>query len=85
MGQRIDGLMTKGRSDDYRAGHRRTVRACIAWLHREAETMNDPRARMLLNGAAFSLGVDAAAKRRGCTCPTHDRPIFRKNCPFHTR
>lgn len=36
----------------------RGVRSCIAWLHAHADTMNDPHARRVLNGAAFSLGVD---------------------------
>lgn len=33
------------------------VRACIAWLHQYADTMNDPHARAVLNTAAHGLGV----------------------------
>jgi hypothetical protein len=37
------------------------VRACIAWLHREADLMNDPHARQILNSAAHGLGCDKAS------------------------
>lgn len=52
----------KGRSAEFRAGHRRAIRAAVTWLHEEASRMNDPRARDLLNGAGFGLGC--AASRR---------------------
>lgn len=35
------------------------LRAAVAWLHAEAETMNDPKARAVLNSAAHGLGVIA--------------------------
>lgn len=44
------------RSPDYRRGHRAALRAAIAFLHAEAERMNDPAARARLNGAAHALG-----------------------------
>jgi len=31
----------------------------VAWLHAEAESMNDPKARAVLNSAAHGLGVAA--------------------------
>lgn len=34
------------------------VRRAITWLHEEAKKMNDPRATVVLNNAAFHLGVD---------------------------
>ena len=42
---------------DYERGHQDATREIIAWLHTEALQMNDPHARGILNGAAFSLGV----------------------------
>jgi hypothetical protein len=39
----------------------RGVRACIAWLHARADTMNDPHAKSVLNSAAFNLGRDKPA------------------------
>jgi trans-2-enoyl-CoA reductase len=51
------------RSHPYRQGHRNGIKAAIAWLEREARTMNDPYARRLLFGASFSLGVAARIAR----------------------
>ena len=34
------------------------VRAAITWLHEEAKKMNEPKARQILNDAAFHLGQD---------------------------
>lgn len=79
--RRREGLIVKDRPAAYRAGHRRAVRACVAWLHREAASMANPHARALLNEAAFHLGQDAAHRRRGCTCTTHGR--WREECPMH--
>lgn len=45
------------RSDDYEAGRRNAVKACVAWLHAEAKSMADPHACMVLNNAAFHMGV----------------------------
>lgn len=36
------------------------VRAAITWLHKHAASMNDPKARDVLNSAAFSLGANLA-------------------------
>ena len=63
MAKKYEGLRIKDRSADYCAGHRRAVRACIAWLHRRAESMNDEHAKAVLNSAAFSLGGETARKR----------------------
>lgn len=44
------------RASQYRDGARWTLRRCIAWLHAVAASMNDPKARDLLNSAAFGMG-----------------------------
>lgn len=62
-GQRVRGLRCGlDRSPDFRAGHRLALRAAVAWLHAEAEAMNDPHAKRILDSAAFRLG---GAARRG--------------------
>lgn len=38
----------------------RGVKDAVAWLHRRADSMNDPHARQVLNLAATDLGQDAA-------------------------
>ena len=42
---------------EYQRGYQDAARQMITWLHEEAATMNDPQARRLLDGAAFTLGV----------------------------
>lgn len=42
---------------DYQRGYQDAARQMITWLHEEAASMNDPSARRLLNGAAFTLGL----------------------------
>ena len=37
-------------------GKRDGLRYAITWLHRRAESMNDPHAKAVLNSAAFDLG-----------------------------
>ncbi|WP_159082406.1 hypothetical protein [Paragemmobacter aquarius] len=44
------------RSQTYRDGARWALRRCIAWLHAEAASMNDPKARSVLHSAAFGMG-----------------------------
>ncbi len=44
------------RSRAYRDGARWALRRCIAWLHAEAASMNDPKARSVLYSAAFGMG-----------------------------
>jgi hypothetical protein len=46
------------RSPQFTDGRRNGIKACIEWLHAEAARMNDPKARDVLNSAAFSLGVE---------------------------
>lgn len=43
---------------EYERGHRDATRAAISWLHAQADGMNDEHAQRILNGAAFSLGVE---------------------------
>jgi hypothetical protein len=50
-------------SHDRMLGHRDGVRAAITWLHARAREMNDPSAKMVLNTAAFHMGVDLAQFR----------------------
>lgn len=42
---------------EHKRGFKDGVRYTIDWLHKRALTMNDPRARTILNTAAFHLGV----------------------------
>lgn len=44
-------------------GKRDGLRWAITWLHRRADSMNDPQARAILNSAAFALGGEI---RQGC-------------------
>jgi hypothetical protein len=39
------------------ASFRQGVRASITWLHEQAKSMNDPHAKVVLNNAAYHLGV----------------------------
>lgn len=47
------------RDDKFRNGRRNGIRWAVQYLHDRAESMNDPIARMILNSAAFNMGVDA--------------------------
>ena len=78
-----EGFATPHRSEQYRNGHRRAIRACVAWLHRQSAEMNDPHAKQVLNAAAFQLGTAASQKRAGCICPSHGR--MKPHCPVHAR
>lgn len=50
------------RSPSYRQGQRNAQTWAVEWLHQRAQSMNDPHAQGLLNGAAFDLGIDGKAK-----------------------
>lgn len=41
------------------------VRRAITWLHQRAQEMNDPHATVVLNSAAFHLGVQLDLWRTG--------------------
>jgi len=41
---------------DYKLGFRHGMKWAVSWLHEEAGKMNDPKARAILNEAAFHLG-----------------------------
>ena len=47
---------------EYERGHQDAVREAITWLHFEAQQMNDPNARRVLNYAAKGLGTKLATK-----------------------
>ena len=51
-------------ADEYRRGYHDGLREAIAWIHAQAEEMNDPHAKAVLNTEAFHLGVETAEKRR---------------------
>lgn len=42
--------------DDFARGMKEGIAWSVAWLHKRADWMNDPLAKAVLNGAAFSLG-----------------------------
>lgn len=46
--------------EPYARGRRDGIRWAIAWLHEEAKKMNDPKAVIVLNNAAFHIGVELA-------------------------
>ena len=56
------------RSPQFLDGARWAMRRCVAWLHAEAASMNDPKARDVLNSAAFKMG---SWKRRAVDTPKH--------------
>lgn len=58
-----------GRSDDRRLGTRDGIRFAVGWLHKRAEEMNDPCARVVLNAAAFNLGNDLSQGRIAVAAP----------------
>ena len=55
--------MTK--KTEYDRGFNDGLRWAVTWLHNNAAEMNDPRARNLLNNAAFGLGVVGGKIRDG--------------------
>ena len=46
---------------DRRIGQRAGIRWAIAWLHKQANEMNDPKAKAIINTAAYQMSVDAKA------------------------
>lgn len=51
--------------DDYTRGFQDGLARAATWLHHEADGMTDPAAKRLLNGAAFSLGIERKNLRKG--------------------
>ena len=49
------------RSEQHMQGYSAAWKDAIEWLHRRAEAMNDPHAKVVLNAAAFSLGAGRAS------------------------
>ncbi len=58
-----------GRSEDRRLGTRDGIRFAVGWLHRRADAMSDPAARVILNAAAFNLGNDLSQGRIAVAAP----------------
>jgi hypothetical protein len=50
------------RSPQYCDGQRNAIKWAIQWIHDEAKSMNDPHAKIVLNNAAFHMGVSAKEK-----------------------
>ena len=59
---------------EYARGHQDSTREIIAWLHAEALRMNDPHARSILNGAAFSIGVANKTAKANPSSPLAEKP-----------
>lgn len=59
---------------EYARGHQDATREIIAWLHAEALQMNDPNARSILNGAAFSIGVASKTAKGNQSSPRAGKP-----------
>lgn len=53
-------------NEDRRIGQRAGIRWAIAWLHKQSNEMNDPRAKAIINAAAHGLGVDEPKGRLTC-------------------
>ena len=45
------------RSAAYRDGFREASKMAVSALHQEANMMNDPHARRILDAAAFAIGI----------------------------
>ncbi len=51
--------------DGYSRGFQDGLSRAATWLHEEADRMNGPFAKRLLNDAAFSLGIERKNLRKG--------------------
>lgn len=56
MWDRILGHDMKAPLSERQIGYRLGVREAITWLHDYAKTMDDPKAKEILNSAAHDLG-----------------------------
>lgn len=54
----VEAVETSGRSQQFLDGYRNAARSSVAWLYKQAASMNDPdpKVRHLLHSAAFQLG-----------------------------
>lgn len=59
------------RSPQYEQGRRNGIKWAVTWLHQRAAEMNDPHAKIVLNSAAFNMGL--GAKRPALQ--VHSKPI----------
>jgi hypothetical protein len=50
-----DKEVTMARSQQYMDGQRTALKWVVTWLHRRADSMNDQRARQIMNAAAFDF------------------------------
>lgn len=51
------------RTRQYAQGYRAAIKDAAEWLAQRADEMNDPKAKGVLNSAAFWLGNDGAVAR----------------------
>lgn len=51
------------RSPEYTQAYRAAIKDAVTFLHDEAKRMNDPKAKGILNDAAFHMGVHFARNR----------------------
>jgi len=51
-------------------GRRNGIKWAITWLHERANEMGDPHAKIVLDAAAFNMGVEA---KRGCPPLPHNK------------
>lgn len=51
---------------EYLRGHRDATRAAVTWLHRRAQSMNDPHAKAILDSAANDLGGEYSRALASC-------------------
>lgn len=49
------------RHPQYRQGQRQAQKHAVSWLHKRANSMNDPHAKSILDSAAFDLGQACAS------------------------
>jgi hypothetical protein len=70
------------RSEPYKQGYSAAWKDAITWLHKQADSMADWRAKAILNSAAFSLGSNKGHGRlltahwqEGVTPTEHGGPV----------
>jgi len=45
------------RSQQYKDGQRSALKWAVEWFHKQANRMDDPQAKAIMNQTAFELGV----------------------------
>ena len=60
-------------------GRREGMQWAVSWLHNQAESMNDPHARQVLQAAAFQMGNDAKKTLGTTKADRHTAMRLRRN------